>query len=219
MSAQLPRDTQLGPVTLRGADGEVAVRFYAGLLGYEVIDANGILSFSPPGQSLPHFLMEVDANASPRPSNAPGLYHAAVLLPSRTTLARILRHLLQVRWPLHGASNHKVSEALYLADPEGNGLEIYADRPQEEWPRVLPDQAEMVTTPLDLEGLLQALKDDPRPWQVMPPQARIGHVHLQVSSLEWAERFYVEILGFAVTQRSYPGALFVAVRAITITWA
>lgn len=82
-----------------------------------------------------------------------------------------------------------MSEALYLADPEGNGLEIYADRPQEEWPRVLPDQAEMVTTPLDLEGLLQALKDDPRPWQVMPPQARIGHVHLQVSSLEWLSAF------------------------------
>ncbi len=207
----LPPSTWLGPVTLRIADEDLVTRFYAGILGYEVTKRDGQLTVSPPGAAVPHFLLVLDPHAPPRPPQAPGLYHAAILLPARSDLARILRHLAERRWPLAGASDHGVSEALYLADPEGNGLELYVDRPRTHWPRTSGSDIAMVTEPLDVRDLLRELEHDPQPWQRMPRDARVGHVHLQVSSLDRAERFYVELLGFSVTQRSYPGALFVAV--------
>lgn len=207
----LPASTWLGPVTLRVADAELVSRFYAGMLGYAVQPlSDRLLAVLPPDSSIPHFLLEWDPAAPPRPERAPGLYHAAVLLPARVELARILRHLVEYRWPLAGASDHGVSEALYLSDPEGNGLEIYADRPREQWPRSPREVVAMTTVPLDVRDLLRELEASPDSWRHMPATARIGHVHLQVSSLELAERFYVELLGFEVTQRSYPGALFVA---------
>jgi len=208
----LPATTRPGPVTLRIADAHWARLFYQGLLGYDIQErADGSLAVLPPGAAEAHFLLEWSPTAPPRPSRAPGLYHAAILLPDRVELARVLKHLVERRWPLAGASDHAVSEALYLADPEGNGLEIYADRPRERWPRSPRDGIAMVTEPLDVHDLLRELEASPQPWSRMPTAARIGHVHLQVSSLELAERFYVELLGFEVTLRSYPGALFVSV--------
>lgn len=207
----LPPTTWLGPVTLRIADGDLVTRFYSSMLGYEITGFGEQLTATPPGSAVPHFLFEVDPQAPPRPPQAPGLYHAAILLPTRAELARVLRHLVERRWPLLGASDHGVSEALYLTDPEGNGLELYVDRPRTHWPRTTTGELAMVTEPLDLRDLLHELQRDPSPWSRMPGDARIGHVHLQVSSLDRAERFYVELLGFSVTQRSYPGALFVAV--------
>jgi len=207
----LPPDTWLGPVTLRIADQELIRLFYRGVLGYDLVErADALLAAVPPGSAVPHFLFEWDPTAPPRSPRAPGLYHAAILLPNRTELARVLKHLAARRWPLAGASDHGVSEALYLSDPEGNGLEIYADRPRERWPRSPRERIAMVTEPLDVRDLLHELDRSPEPWTAMPSAARIGHVHLQVSSLEFAERFYVELLGFEVMQRSYPGALFIA---------
>ncbi len=207
----LPPMTRLGPVTLCVADERLLRLFYEGILGYALVNRpDGLLAAIPPAASAPHFLFVLDPAAPPRPARAPGLYHTAILMPKRIELARVLRHLLQLRWPLAGASDHQVSEALYLADPEGNGLELYADRPPEHWPRGTSEPITMVTEPLDVHDLLRELEESPDPWRTMPAAAQVGHVHLQVSSLELAERFYVDLLGFEVMQRSYPGALFVA---------
>ncbi len=140
---------------------------------------------------------------------APGLYHLAILVPTRTDLAFALARLAQARWPLEGASDHLVSEALYLSDPDGNGIEIYRDRPRADWPRA-GDQLQMSTLPLALNDVVDELRDASELQAEIPRGTRIGHVHLQVSELGEAESFYHGLLGFDVTVRAYPGALFVS---------
>jgi catechol 2,3-dioxygenase len=125
--------------------------------------------------------------------------------------------LIEVRYPLQGAADHLVSEALYLADPDGNGIEIYADRPPSAWPR-RDGQLQMATEPLDAPGLLTELADDGRPWEGLPPQTRIGHIHLHVADLKQAEDFYCRGLGFDLVThyppqqmtKSSPSALFIS---------
>lgn len=140
-----------------------------------------------------------------RPREA-GLFHTAFLLPSRADLAAWLQHAIALRLPLSGASDHLVSEALYLQDPEGNGIEVYADRPRAQW-QWRGGEVVMATERLDIDGLLAAAA---RPWQGAPPEARIGHVHLQVGDIAEAEAFYRQQLGLDLTCR-YPGALFLSV--------
>lgn len=147
--------------------------------------------------------------ARPRPRGSTGLFHFAILYPTRRELARILRRLYDYGWPLQGLSDHGVSEAVYLTDPDGITIELYADKPRDRWP-VKNNELQMVTDPLDGESLLSELSVETDTLYSMPPETRIGHVHLQVSDLAKAEEFYHEILGFDITQRSYPGALFVS---------
>src|SRR5689334_5260794 len=149
-----------------------------------------------------------DPDAPPRPRGTSGLFHLAILVPSRADLARALQRVAEGRWRLSGASDHLVSEALYLSDPEGNGIELYRDRPREEWP-IRDGQLQMDTLPLDLDGVLGELRreDAAAP---MPPGTRMGHVHLNVGDLTATEAFYSGTLGFDVTVRGYPGALFVS---------
>ena len=137
-----------------------------------------------------------------------GLFHQAILVPSRADLAAALHRVVDAGWRLSGASDHLVSEALYLSDPEGNGIEIYRDRPREEWP-VRDGTIQMSTVPLDLEGVLGELRQRGRR-RGMPAGTRIGHVHLNVGDLTAAEAFYSGGLGFDVTVRGYPGALFLS---------
>ena len=141
-----------------------------------------------------------------RPHPSIGLYHFAFLLPDRASLAAVIRRLLEARWPVDGASDHGVSEALYVRDPEGNGIELYRDRPRETW-SIGPAGVEMMTAPLDVAGLLAEAKE-PGP---LSAEARFGHIHLHVGDLAEGERFYAGVLGLDVTQRSYPGALFLSV--------
>jgi catechol 2,3-dioxygenase len=150
--------------------------------------------------------------APARPPVSTGLFHLAILVPERADLARALVRLSGAGWRLTGASDHLVSEALYLNDPEGNGIELYRDRPREEWRHNPSGELAMATLPLDLESLLAELgaagaPGDPGP---MPSGTRIGHVHLQVAQLDPVERFYAGSLDLDVMVRSYPGALFVA---------
>ena len=130
-------------------------------------------------------------------------------MPTRLDLALAVARLAQARWPLDGASDHLVSEALYLSDPDGNGIEIYRDRPRDEW-RFTEGQLEMATLPLDMNELLRELERADGFQQLAPAATRIGHVHLQVSDIAEAERFYSGVLGFDVMVRGYPGALFVS---------
>lgn len=202
--AVLPPDTSLGPVDLAVVDLDRAVRFYQDVIGFRLVEqSQGTAGLSATGRAP---LLILTGMPGARRGRTAGLYHFAILLPARADLARALRHLVDARAPMQGASDHGVSEALYLQDPEGNGIEIYADRPRAQWP-IRNGRLAMGTQALDLEDLLA---HDARPWEGMPEGTRIGHIHLHVSDLARAERFYAGVLGFDVTVRGYPQALFLA---------
>ena len=208
-AARIDPDTALGPVRLTVADLDRSRTFYERAIGLRAAELeDGKLGLGAPGEPA---LIELRGDsAAPRLNRrAPGLYHLAVLVPSRLDLAVALARLAQAHWPLDGASDHLVSEALYLSDPDGNGIEIYRDRPRAEWPRA-GDQLQMSTLPLDLDDIIGELRAASELQAEMPTGTRIGHVHLQVSDLGEAEAFYHGVLGFDVMVRGYPGALFVS---------
>jgi catechol 2,3-dioxygenase len=161
-------------------------------------------------------LVLTESTSAPRVHGTTGLYHFAILTPSRADLGRALRRLVRTNTVLQGAADHGVSEAIYLADPDGNGIEVYRDRPRVEWPFVggLPADASakaglrMGADPLDLDGILA--EPDGADEEGLAPATVIGHVHLHVSHLADAERFYVGVLGFDLMQRYGPSALFVS---------
>lgn len=202
-------DTTVGAVRLTVADLEGTQSFYQRTVGLPILDRSGDLVRLGADGVAP--LVELVGNPDPprRNHGTTGLFHLAILLPGRRELARALRRVTDTGWRLSGASDHLVSEALYLRDPEGNGIEIYRDRPREEWPRV-DGEVQMDTLPLDLEGILAELQGTHSEPNGVPAATRIGHVHLQVADLPQAEAFYQGILGFEVTVRSYPGALFLS---------
>ncbi|MCB0136902.1 MAG: VOC family protein [Caldilineaceae bacterium] len=137
-----------------------------------------------------------------------GLYHFALLTPSREALSRVLNHLLETQTPIDGASDHRVSEALYLSDPDGHGIEIYRDRPRREWPFVKGSLG-MTTDPLDARGLMAADRSK-TPWEGIDPATVMGHVHLHVADLAAAEHFYVDLLGMDLMQHFGGQAGFVS---------
>src|SRR6266481_4178558 len=209
MRGFLPDQTRISQVHLRTAGLERALEFYSGLLGLKASigpGAQAILSAMPKTPGL--LVLSEDRNASPRLPGSTGLYHFALRYPTRNDLAQAYRRIVQAGYPVAGASDHGVSEAIYLGDPDGNGVELYTDRPRSSW-RWQNGQIAMVTTPLDLDNFLATIPaktaiTEPR------PQIDLGHIHLHVKDLDPAERFYSEFLGLGVTQRSYPGALFFA---------
>ena len=201
--------TRMGVVRLTVADLDRSRSFYETAIGLRVFERdNGSLALGP---STGEALVELhgDSSAPALDRRATGLFHLAILVPTRLDLALALARLGQARWPLDGASDHLVSEALYLSDPDGNGIEIYRDRARDEWQRT-EGRLEMATLPLDLDNLLGELRRAEGFRRKLQTARRIGHVHLQVSELERAEAFYSDVLGFDVTVRGYPGALFVS---------
>jgi catechol 2,3-dioxygenase len=209
LAAGIDPGTTLGPVRLTVSDLARSRAFYERAIGLRATELDdGTLAL---GVDDDPALIELrgDSAAPHLDRRAPGLYHVAILVPTRLDLAFALARLAATRWPLEGASDHLVSEALYLSDPDGNGIEIYRDRPRGEWRRS-GDQLQMATLPLDLDGLLGELDGAQQLQERAPSGTRIGHVHLQVSDLSAAEVFYHEVLGFDVTVRAYPGALFVS---------
>lgn len=183
-------------VDLRVDDMASATRFYCDVAGLE--DGGGGELRAPGG---PVILRLRDRGVSGRaPRRASGLFHTAIRYPERADLAAALRRIAAHRAEFTGASDHGVSEALYLDDPAGNGVELYWDRPREEWPE------EMVTEPLDLEGLAAAGGESAR----APEGTDVGHVHLKVSDLSQAGSFYTGELGFEVMHRYGDQAVFVA---------
>jgi catechol 2,3-dioxygenase len=153
----IPAETRIGHVHLKVADLERSLAFYCGVLGFELTQRYGqSAAFISAGGYHHHIGLNVweSRGGTPAPPGHTGLYHAAILYPSRVELARALRRLLEHQVPITGASDHGVSEAIYLNDPDGNGLELYIDRPREQWPRDADGQVSMVTEPLDLQSLL-----------------------------------------------------------------
>jgi len=200
------RSIEFSELTLRVADVARVQAFYQDVLGFDCKSGpNGDVRLGAPAHETTLVVLKAAPDRPPRPRGTAGLFHVAFLYPDRAALARALRRVLD-RGVRIGSADHGVSEAIYLADPEGNGIELYADRPPDAWPPRMPDgQVSMFTEALDVPALLAEAQT---PDVVLPHAVRIGHVHLSVADLRHAEQFYGERLGFAVTQRSYPGALF-----------
>ena len=200
----------IGAVRLNVADLDRARAFYEQALGLRVLDrgAEVVRLGVDAGAAIVELAGRPDA--ARRPAGTTGLFHLAILVPSRVELARTLRRVADAGSRLTGASDHLVSEALYLRDPEGNGIEVYRDRPRKEW-RYRDGQLQMDTLPIDLDGVLGELSTaGVGEANGMPSGTRIGHVHLNVAELSAAEDFYGGLLGLEVTVRGYPGALFFA---------
>lgn len=196
---------QLGAVTLRVSDLNTMQAFYKEIIGMDVLDTrDGYVTLGT--ETTPLVILHEVKGVRPNPRTA-GLFHMAILLPDRIELGRILRHLIEQRIEV-GQGDHLVSEAFYLSDPEGNGIELYADRPREQWEYEVNGHVKMSTDPVEYESMLEAASD--RPFTGLPSGTTMGHVHFKVRSLEAAKLFYQNRLGFTVTTDSYPGALFLA---------
>lgn len=199
----LPAGTQIGRTALRVADLEGIVGFYRRVVGLEVCSQNEREAILGAG-STPLLAVIADETAGERKPTETGLYHNAFRVPTRAALGDAVGRVRD-RWELAGSADHGVSEALYLTDPGGNGIEIYRDRPRGAWPVADDGTVRMGTDPLDLSDLASGAAGDPR----APPGTDVGHVHLETSSLKAARRFYVGTLGFE-RRASVPGAEFVA---------
>ncbi|MFO1105256.1 MAG: VOC family protein [Amaricoccus sp.] len=193
----------IGRVALTVHDLDAVGAFYERHLGLHRLEADGERARYGAG-GRPLIELRRDPGARRRSPREAGLFHTAILLPSRADLAGWTAQAIAARAPIVGASDHGVSEAIYLVDPEGNGVEIYADRPASAWRRTASG-LDMPSDPLDLDTLLA----DAAPWQGAPDGTVIGHVHLQVGAIPAAEAFYAGLLGLAVTCR-YPGGSFFA---------
>jgi catechol 2,3-dioxygenase len=220
---RLPAATRLGTVRLEVADLARSLEWYRRVLGLEPLDrelldhelldhepregSGRVAGLGAPGASRPLVELHEHPGAAPVPRRGRlGLYHYAILLPDRPALGRFLRHLSEIG-ERAGMSDHFVSEALYLTDPDGLGIEVYADRPRGAW-RYEDRELTMTTLPLDVEDVLRAAGGER--WSGMPSGTVLGHVHLFVGDLERAAAFYHAGLGLDKTVWSYPGALFLS---------
>lgn len=156
----IPAQTRIGHIHLKVADLDKALSFYQGILGFEIMQRYGSQAvFVSAGGYHHHIGLNTwySRNSPPAPRQSVGLFHTAIVYPSRRDLAVALQRLIDARYPITGASDHGVSEAIYLDDPDGNGVELYWDRPREEWPKDEQGYLQMVTEPLDIKGLLATI--------------------------------------------------------------
>jgi catechol 2,3-dioxygenase len=217
---RLPEDARIGRVRLAVSDLPRSVAYYTEVLGFQAVrDRNVAVLASTDGEPLVELHEQTGARPVPRRGRI-GLYHFAILLPDRAALGRFVTHLGAVG-AYAGSADHLVSEALYLADPDGLGIEVYADRPRTEW-SMHGREIAMATEPLNLRALMRAAGSEP--WNGMPAGTTIGHVHFHVSTLDAAEAFYHSAIGFDKVVWSYPGALFFSAGGYhhhvgTNTWA
>jgi len=201
---KLPAETAVGRAALVVNDLDLASEFYRDVVGLAVRHRGAERATLGAGGE-PLLELTADPDAPDRPPRSAGLFHTAFRVPSRAALADALDRI-EERWELAGASDHHVSEALYFDDPEGNGVEVYRDRPRGEWPTDGSGHVEMDTLPLDRD----ALAAEARGGTSAPAGTDLGHVHLEVSDLSAARRFYTGTLGMNVRQEWGPDALFVA---------
>lgn len=195
---------EIGRVALVVNDRETVARFYETALGLQRLSSDGSSVLLGAGDRV---LLELRGDKAARRAGAreAGLFHTAFLLPSRAALGAWVRHAVDARVPVQGASDHLVSEAIYLADPEGNGIEIYADRPRLAW-HGADGSLKMGTEPLDVPDLAASAK---APWTGAPEGTVVGHVHLQVGKVDAAETFWTDVIGMGVMAH-YPGATFLS---------
>ncbi|EAF2792476.1 TPA: VOC family protein [Listeria monocytogenes] len=206
--AEISEELRLGEVILNVGHLKEMAGFYQEVIGLKLLEENERmvrLGVSGSDEAL-LVLKKIDNAVVPEVPRI-GLFHTAFLLPTRESLADVLLHLAKSGYPIDGAGDHAYSEALYLHDIEGNGIEIYADRPKAEWMRDGDGNLPMVTEQVDVDSLLQIATDEP--FTGMPNGTIIGHVHLQVADADKAEQFYKEVLGMNLTT-AIPSARFFA---------
>jgi catechol 2,3-dioxygenase len=206
--AAIDPNLRIGSVQLDVSDLPRSIDFYERVLGLPVISHEEHQARLGPDPERPALVLGDIAAPTPLPPGATGLYHVAWLHPSRAALAETVRRVAGQRWPFEGASDHGVSEALYLSDPDGLGIEVYVDRPRELWER--PDDGHgvrMFTLPLDLDDLLAQFSQAPAP--TVAAGTGIGHVHLKVADVPRSAAFYHEALGLE-EQAQLPSAAFLA---------
>ncbi|ENE8217875.1 VOC family protein [Listeria monocytogenes] len=206
--AEISEELRLGEVVLNVGHLKEMAGFYQEVIGLKLFEENERmvrLGVSGSDEAL-LVLKKIDNAVVPEVPRI-GLFHTAFLLPTRESLADVLLHLAKSGYPIDGAGDHAYSEALYLHDIEGNGIEIYADRPKAEWMRDGDGNLPMVTEQVDVDSLLQIATDEP--FTGMPNGTIIGHVHLQVADADKAEQFYKEALGMKLTT-AIPSARFFA---------
>lgn len=198
--------TYVGEVQLKVSNLSESIRFYEEVMGLKVKDKSASqASFTTNRKDTLLTIIEPEGVQSKK-ERTTGLYHFALLLPTRADLAQVVRHFIQDG--IHFATgDHLVSEAIYLSDPDGNGIEIYTDRDSAEW-EWQNEEVVMTTEPVDIEGLLQEKTTDV--WQGLPEDTVMGHIHLQVNDLEENETFYIDGLGFSVVNRHGDSALFIS---------
>ncbi len=205
---RLPDAAHIGAVRLQVSDLARSLVYYTTVIGFRVLSQTGSVAvLGPHGSAAP--LIELHERHGIRPvprRGLLGLYHFAILLPDRESLGRFATPLAEVG-AYAGSADHAVSEALYLSDPDGLGIEVYADRPRSQW-RINGREIVMTTEPLDLRSLARAAAG--QPWVGMPVGTVIGHVHFHVGAIREAEAFYHSALGFDKTAWTYPGALFLS---------
>jgi catechol 2,3-dioxygenase len=205
-AATLPATLRLGPVHLTVTDLDRSVRFYEESIGLRTHRRqDGSAALGAGGEDLLVLVEQPDARPAGRHA---GLYHFALLHPSRLELARAANRLIATRTPVSGASDHKISEAIYLPDPDGNGIELAADRPRERWGDLSDPTAIGGPDPLDMPGLMATLEDE-EPRAEASPELRVGHLHLHVGDIERALGFWRDGVGFEVMTR-FPSAAFIA---------
>jgi len=197
--------TSVGPVHLTVADLDRSLAFYQQALELGPRErGGGVASLGTEEREL--LALHEEPGARPVHGHT-GLFHYALLLPERLELARWLAHAARAGVPLTGMSDHLVSEAVYLRDPDGHGIEVYSDRPRDEWPRD-GDRVRMATLPLDTDSLLGVL--DGSEFEGLPARTRMGHVHLHVADIDETEAFYRDVLGFDVMARLGDQATFLS---------
>lgn len=204
---KIPDNTKIQSAELKVKDLKRSLNFYSHLMGFTIIDQTESYAELSASGKEPYILRLVeDKSAVYRHKGTTGLFHIAIRLPSRKELARVFLRLFNNRVKFQGYSDHIVSEALYLADPDENGVELYADRPKDEWQfdmgRIVMD-----TLPLNLNVITDELADRDV-WNGIHPDTDLGHIHLNVSDLNKAQKFYSLILGMNVTNSAYNGAMF-----------
>lgn len=204
----LPDATRLGRVRLQVAELDHSLRYYEDVLGFRVLDRDfGRATLGANNDDTPLIELHESPGAKSVPAGGRlGLYHFAILLPDRAALGRFIRHVAEIGAEA-GASDHLVSEALYLRDPDGLGIEVYADRSRDSW-RYEGRQIMMDTKPLDAQDLARAANG--QQWSGMPAGTAVGHVHLHVGDIDQAAAFFHAALGLDAVVWSYPGALFLS---------
>jgi catechol 2,3-dioxygenase len=202
-SSTLPAVARIGRTALRVADLDEEIAFYRDVVGVALHERTETTATLGAGEA-PLLELQCDADAAPRGPHRAGLFHTAFRVPSRAALGAALERIRE-EWRLDGASDHNVSEALYLTDPEGNGVEIYRDRDRKEWPHAADGSVRMETLPLDLDEIT-AESDGATD---APAGTTVGHVHLEATDIEAARAFYVDTLGFNV-RAAWDSALFLA---------
>jgi catechol 2,3-dioxygenase len=200
-------ETKIGAVYLTISDFGRALPYYQQNIGLKLHRLEGDTAYL--GAGGVDLLVLTERPSAPHPRHTTGLYHFAILVPSRLELARTLRHLIDTDTRIGGASDHLVSEALYLSDPDGNGIEIYRDRLRSEWP-LLNGKIQMDSKAFDVPGVLGELTGQEPTWEGLHPGTTIGHIHLHVAYLDEAEKFYTDVLGFERILRYGPSAAFVS---------